>query len=63
MDANKIIDDIGGTVATALLCEVTPQAVSQWREEGIPAARLMFLRLARPSIFAKRNGKKTQAAA
>ncbi|MCR4297546.1 MAG: helix-turn-helix domain-containing protein [Gallionella sp.] len=63
MDANQIIDGIGGTVATAELCRVSPQAVSQWREDGIPEARLMFLQLARPEIFAKRNGKKTQVAA
>lgn len=62
MDANQIIDGIGGTVATAQLCQVTPQAVSQWREEGIPQARLMFLQLARPEVFVKRP-KKTQAAA
>lgn len=51
MDASKIIDDLGGTNAVAELCEVTPQAVSQWREDGIPNARLMFLKLARPDIF------------
>lgn len=51
MDANSIIDFLGGTNAVAELCEVTPQAVSQWREDGIPKARLMFLRLAKPEIF------------
>ncbi len=47
-----LIDQLGGTVATATLAEVTPAAVSQWRRTGIPKARLMFLRLARPEIFA-----------
>lgn len=51
MDASKIIDALGGTNAVAELCEVTPQAVSQWREVGIPNARLMFLKLARPEVF------------
>jgi hypothetical protein len=51
MDANEIIDRLGGTNATAELCEVTAQAVSQWRENGIPHARLMFLRLAKPAVF------------
>ena len=51
MDANKIIDAIGGTNAMAELCKVTPQAVSQWREDGIPEARLMYLKLARPDVF------------
>lgn len=51
MDANEIIDRIGGTTEVALLCEVTTGAVSQWRTDGIPQARLMFLKLARPSVF------------
>ena len=51
MDANKIIDALGGTSAVAKLCEVTPQAVSQWREDGIPQARMMFVKVVRPDIF------------
>ena len=50
---NQIIDELGGTYAAAKLCEVSAAAVSQWRQEGIPAARLMFLKLARPDVFAK----------
>lgn len=61
MDANKIIDELGGTSAVAELCEVTPQAVSQWRESRIPPARLMFLKLARPDIFG--HAPKSQRAA
>ena len=52
MDANSIIDQLGGTNAAAALCDVTAQAVSQWRTDGIPHARLMYLKLARPDIFA-----------
>lgn len=53
MDANKIIDRLGGTNAVARLCEVEPASVSEWRtsKNGIPKARLMFLRLARPDAF------------
>ncbi len=51
MDANKTIDDLGGTSAVADLCNVTAQAVSQWRKDGIPDARLMYLKLARPDAF------------
>ena len=53
MDTNKIIDDLGGTGAVAGLCDVTPQAVSEWRKYGIPKARLMYLRLLRPDVFAQ----------
>lgn len=43
-----IIDSLGGTTQVADLCRVSPQAVSKWRREGIPEARLMYLRLLRP---------------
>lgn len=52
-NANKIIDDIGGTVEVARLCDVKPPSVSQWRTNGIPKARLMYLRLLRPDVFEK----------
>ena len=52
MDDNKIIDALGGTSATATLCMINPAAVSQWRINGIPPARLMYLKLARPDVFA-----------
>ena len=51
MDPNKIIDALGGTNSVAELCQVSAQAVSQWRTDGIPKARLMFLELAKPEIF------------
>ena len=51
MDSNIIIDSLGGTNEVARLCEVSAQAVSQWRTDGIPHARLMYLKLARPEIF------------
>ena len=47
----EIIDALGGTAKVAKLCEVDPAAVSQWRRNGIPNARLMFLKLARPDVF------------
>lgn len=45
-----IIDGLDGTVAVADLCEIDPGAVSQWRKNGIPKARIKFLRLARPDF-------------
>jgi hypothetical protein len=61
MDSNQIIDRLGGTVETAKLCEVFPSAVSQWREKGIPRARLLFLKAVRPDVF--RDDEPTQAPA
>lgn len=51
--ANQIIDAIGGTAKAAELCGVTPGAVSQWRNNGIPKTTLKFLRLAKPKAFAE----------
>lgn len=52
MDSSKIIDDLGGTTVVAELCSVTTGAVSQWRKDGIPDARLMYLKLVKPEVFA-----------
>lgn len=62
MDPNKIIDALGGTNEVAELCQVTAQAVSQWRVDGIPKARLMYLQAIRPDVF-KDAGKDRQKAA
>lgn len=64
MDPNKIIDGLGGTAEVARLCEVSAQAVSQWRTDGIPKARLMYLRAVRPAVFRQiGNGYEKKAAA
>ncbi|WP_136420317.1 carph-isopro domain-containing protein [Herbaspirillum sp. ST 5-3] len=54
--AITIIERLGGTAATAELCEVTPGAVSQWKKEtGIPKSQLKFLRAIRPDVFDDRR--------
>lgn len=60
MDDREIIYALGGPSAVAKLCECTPQSVVQWSgrnpktgaERHIPKARLMFLRVVRPDVFA-----------
>ena len=47
----SLIDELGGTVEVARLCQVSSQAVSKWRNDGIPPARLMYLRLACKDVF------------
>jgi hypothetical protein len=49
--ACSIIEALGGTSATAIFCEVKPPSVTEWKTTGIPKARLMFLKLARPDLF------------
>lgn len=48
---SQIIDAAGGTAIVARLCDVSMQAVSNWREAGIPHARRMYLRAVRPEAF------------
>lgn len=50
-ESNRVIDCLGGTVAVAKLFRVTKGAVSQWRENGIPAARELHLRDRHPELF------------
>jgi hypothetical protein len=52
---------MGGTRVVAELCKVTDGAVSQWRENGIPDARRMFLELALPDVFKQKPTKKAAA--
>lgn len=60
IDVRDVLERLGGATSTARLCNVTKSAVSQWLKNGIPPARLMFLRLARPDVFGndrRRNRK------
>jgi hypothetical protein len=57
MDHRKAIDLLGGTRASARFFEVTPAAVVQWKRKGIPRARLMYLRVARPDVYAAALGE------
>jgi hypothetical protein len=63
MDANQIIDALGGTNAVARLCECTPASVSGWRKDGIPKPRLMYLRAVRPDAFAEKGAAERSAPA
>ncbi|MDA8254401.1 MAG: hypothetical protein M0Z99_01970 [Betaproteobacteria bacterium] len=52
-NASEIIERLGGTNAVARLCQVKPPSVSEWKTNGIPRARLMFLQAVRPDAFAE----------
>lgn len=52
MDVIDVIEKLGGTSEVARLCEIEPPSVSEWKRNGIPKARLMYLRAIRPDIFA-----------
>jgi hypothetical protein len=53
MDVRKIVKELGGTGAVAAMCGIQPPSVSEWIGlNKIPKARLDFLRLVRPEVFA-----------
>jgi len=51
MNDSQLIDAMGGTAKVAALCKVSMAAVSQWRDDGIPEARRMYLELKFPDVF------------
>lgn len=42
--SSLVIDSLGGTTSVGRICEISSAAVAQWRREGIPRARLQYLR-------------------
>lgn len=40
-----LIEQLGGTTAVAKICSVKPQAVSQWKRNGIPKTVRILLEL------------------
>lgn len=51
IEHSKIIDRLGGNVAVAAIFKISSQAISKWRRDGIPEARLMYLKVAHPDAF------------
>lgn len=42
--ATQAIKALGGTAAVARLFDISMPSVSDWKKEGIPRARMLFLR-------------------
>lgn len=53
---------MGGTAKVAALCKVSMAAVSQWRDDGIPDARRMYLELKFPHVFPQAEKPKRRKA-
>lgn len=45
--AVKVIEALGGTAAVARIFGLEMPSVSDWKKDGIPGARMMFLRVAK----------------
>lgn len=53
LEPGRVIDILGGTSEVARMCNVSRQAVSQWRTQGIPRGHLVVIasRLERATGF------------
>jgi hypothetical protein len=60
--AAQAIDALGGTAEVARLFEISMPSVSDWKKEGIPPARVMFLRVAKRKQLAGIDLKAATAA-
>ena len=47
----QVVQRLGGPSEVARLNGITPSAVSQWVTNGIPPARLLYLKAIRPDVF------------
>lgn len=47
----ELIDRLGRRVEVARYFEVTPQAITKWRKEGLPRGRRLHLRTIHPDWF------------
>lgn len=43
MFATQVIDTLGGTAAVSRIFDIAMASVSRWKEDGIPAPRMMYL--------------------
>lgn len=42
--AHKVIEALGGTAEVARIFDIRMPSVSDWKEKGIPRARMMYLK-------------------
>ncbi|AOV02777.1 YdaS family helix-turn-helix protein [Delftia tsuruhatensis] len=50
--ATQVIEALGGTAAVARIFDVKQPSVSDWKKDGIPASRVMFLKVAHRKALA-----------
>jgi hypothetical protein len=57
----KIIDELGGNSTVSSIFSISSQAVSKWRKQGIPPARMMYLKIAHPEVCAQAEPERKAA--
>jgi len=49
--ATQIIEALGDTAEVALMFDITKSSVSVWKRNGIPKARMMYLKVTRAKVL------------
>lgn len=57
-EAQRVIENLGGTLAVAELCEIRGPSVSEWKRNGLPKGWRAFLFLKHPEAFEARTRKR-----
>ena len=53
ISAKQIIDALGGPAKVSREFKITSEAVTQWKRNGIPHGRMMYIKVAYPKLFRK----------
>ena len=70
--ATQVIDALGGTAKVARLCDLSMSSVSDWKQGGVPPARMQYFKAAHKKMLsgidltaatAKRKAKSQKEAA
>lgn len=51
VEANRVIEALGGPSEAGAKLGISKSAVSQWRKNGVPKTQMKYLRVAHPEIF------------
>ena len=56
-DTSALIDALGGNKKLAKTCDISEQAVSQWRKKGIPDPWMKFFKVKWPKVIKQFKGE------
>jgi hypothetical protein len=63
IDPNRLIELFGGPTAIGCELDISPQAVSMWRNTGVPDSRLKYFKLKDAIRYAQSDTNQAQAPA
>ena len=58
--AELLIEEMGGTVKVAQICQITPASVSGWKKHGVPIGWQKYFSIAFPEVWAKISSQRVK---